>query len=193
MQFTKYDLTYEKRPLTKDIALFVISNSIPKSKEEKESFVRQAFPYKSGELAAQVDSCPVAKLEDLRKAVDFLKRTYEGFRIRHAQLSGIAAVNDTVGPLDDDTAALLIAAGSIAVAAKGYKDGADKVLLSHGILPLVSYEEIKENTFLLIRNIRKDDEIVTGEQDAYIVTPENQVSVNIGIGEYTKKELEKLL
>lgn len=193
MQFTKDDLTYEKRPLTKDIALFVISNSIPKSKEEKESFIRQAFPYKSGELAAQADSCPVAKLEDLRKAVDFLKRTYEGFRIRCAQLSGIAAVNDTVKSVDDDTAASLIAAGSIAVVAKGYTGGADRVLLSHGILPLVSNEEIRENSFLLIRNIRKDEELVKGEQDAYIVTPETQVSVNIGIGEYTKKELEKIL
>lgn len=193
MQFTKDDLTYEKRPLTKDVALYVLKNYIPQNQDEINEFTKLSFPYKSGELAAQSDSCPVARLEDLRKAVDFLKRTYEGFRIRHAQLSGIVAVNDTIKSVDDETASYLIAAGSIAVMAREYKDGSDKALLEHGILPLISDEEVPENTFVLIRNIRNDDGIEPGELDAYIVTPENQVSVNISIGEYTQKELEKIL
>ena len=194
MLFTKDDLTYEKRPLTKDVALYVISNSIPQDKKEIDEFTKLAFPYKSGELAAQSDSCPVARLDDLRKAVDFLKRTYEGFRIRHAQLSGIVAVNDTIKSIDDETASYMVAAGSIAVIAYEYKDGSDKVLLEHGILPLVSDEEIPENTFVLIRNIRTGEKgIIPGELDAYIVTHENQISVNIGIEEYTQKELEKIL
>lgn len=194
MQFTKDDLTYEKRPLTKDVALYVLKNYIPQNQDEINEFTKLSFPYKSGELAAQSDSCPVARLEDLRKAVDFLKRTYEGFRIRHAQLSGIVAVNDTIKSVDDETASYLIAAGSIAVMAREYKDGSDKALLEHGILPLISDEEVPENTFVLIRNIRNDDDgIEPGELDAYIVTPENQVSVNISIGEYTQKELEKIL
>ena len=194
MLFAKNDLTYEKRPLTKDIALYVLKNSIPQNINEMDEFTKLAFPYKSGELAAQSDSCPVAKLEDLRRAVDFFKRTYEGFRIRHAQLSGIVAVNDTVKSVEDDTAALLIATGSIAVIAKEYADDSDKVLLRHGILPLISDETIEENTFVLIRNIRNNDnDLMPGEQDAYIVTPETQVSVNISIGKYKKIELEKIL
>ena len=194
MTFTKGSLSYEKRPLTKDIALRVISKKVPSTREELDEFTTLAYPYKSGELAAQVDSCPVAKLDDLRESVGFLKQTYEGFRIRHAQLSGIAAVDENIEKIDDETAEHLIASGSIAVIARKFEGDSDKVLLRHGILPLISGEELKENTFVLIRNIRNEDTgIETGELEAYVVTPHTQVSVNIKIDNYEKEELNKIL
>ncbi len=194
MTFTKGDLSYEKRPLTNDIAISVIGSSIPQNKEEIAEFVDKSFPYKSGELAAQADSCPVAKLEDIRKRVDFLKKTYEGFRIRHAQLSGVLAVKDIIRDVDDETAEYLIAAGSIAVIAKEYDNDSDKLLLRHGILPLISDEEINEGTFVLIRNIRTEGNgIASGKLEAYAVTASEQVPVNIRIGDYTAEDLEKIL
>ncbi len=194
MAYKKDDLTYEKRPLTKDIALKVITKSIPANKEDIANFTKLAFPYKSGESAAQVDSCPVAKLEELHGPVRFLKQKYEGFRIRHAQLSGIAAINDTVGNISDDTAEYLIASGSIAVIAKGYEGDTDKKLLKNGILPLVSEEDIKTGEFVFIRNIRSEENgIKHGKLEAYTVTSEKQLPVNIGIREYSAKELEKIL
>ena len=194
MTFIKDSLAYEKRPLTKDIALKVISNNIPATKEEFDEFSALAYPYKRGELAAQVDSCPVAKLDDLRESVGFLKKTYEGFRIRHAQLSGILAVNDSIDKIDDDTAEHLIASGSIAVVARKYHNDSDKILLKHGILPLVSDKEVKEDAFIFIRNIRNEDEgIAAGELDAYIVTPNSQVSINIEIDNYDKEQLVNIL
>ena len=77
--------------------------------------------------------------------------------------------------------------------AKGYNEGSDKVLLANGILPLVSDEAFEENTFLLIRNIRHDDALIFGRQEAYTVTFDGQKPADISIRKYTQKELEKIL
>ena len=194
MTFIKNDLSYEKRSLTKDIALVVITGVLPKNKDEIDEFTKKAFPYKSGELAAQVDSCPVQKLDNLLEAVGLLKEKYEGFRIRHAELAGVAAVNANIESIDADTAEYLIASGSIAVIAKGYDNDADKVLLENGILPLVSDEDLEDNTFVFIRNIRNEkDTVNTGDLEAYSVSGKGQVPINISIAEYGNELLTKIL
>ena len=78
--------------------------------------------------------------------------------------------------------------------AKGYDNDSDKLLLRHGILPLISDEEINEGTFVLIRNIRTEGNgIASGKLEAYAVTASEQVPVNIRIGDYTAEDLEKIL
>ena len=191
MLFTYGDLSYEKRPLTDNIALWVITNEFPDNDEKLSAFVRLAKPYKTGEEASQQDACPVVGIKGLREYVDFLKRTYDGFRIRNAQLSAVAAVNGIVDKISGGTAAHLIAAGSIAVIAGGYADGADEVLLDNGILPLVSDSALPEGSFILIRNIRAS--ISGGKTEAYIVTPESKTPVGISLGTYPEDKFRKIL
>lgn len=191
MTFNYNDLSYEKRPLTDDVALWVVTKEFPDTEEKLSEFEKLAKPFKTGEYASQQDACPVVGINGLRDYVDHLKGKYEGFRIRHAQLSAAAAVNGAVSNVSDETAAHLIAAGSIAVIAERYENGADKVLLANGILPLLSDEALPTGTFVLVRNARKG--VSEGRTESYTVTPENDEPVNIGIGKYSDKELEKVI
>lgn len=190
MAYTYGELAYNKRPLTNDIALWVIGKALP-LKEEREPFAQLTKPYKIGEEASQQDSCPVADLSNIRPIIGYLKGRYEGFRIRHAQLSGIVAADEIIDSIDDDDAKFLIAAGSIAVIARGYAKGADEVLLKNGILPLVSDEDLDEDTFVLIRNIRS--QIGGGELEAYTVTPESKTAVKISLGSYDEGQLSAVI
>ncbi|MBO6230873.1 MAG: hypothetical protein J6O50_09930 [Ruminiclostridium sp.] len=187
MLFEHGDISYEKRPLTDNIALWVISNEFPDSEEKLAAFEKLARPYKEGESASQQDACPVTRINELFGYVGFLKRTYDGFRIRNAQLSGIAAVPGVVSDVSDETASYIIASGSIAVIAGGYENGADKVLLGKGILPLVSSENYHTGTFILIKNIRSS--LSGGKTEAYTVTPELLTPAAISIAGYTAEEL----
>ena len=187
MLFEHGDISYEKRPLTDNIALWVISNEFPDSEEKLAAFEKLARPYKEGESASQQDACPVTRINELFGYVGFLKRTYDGFRIRNAQLSSIAAVPGVVSDVSDETASYIIASGSIAVIAGGYENGADKVLLGKGILPLVSSENYHTGTFILIKNIRSS--LSGGKTEAYTVTPELLTPAAISIAGYTAEEL----
>ena len=186
MLFEHGDISYEKRPLTDNIALWVVTNEFPGG-EQLSGFGELAKPFKLGEYASQQDACPVVGLSGLRERVDLLKRTYDGFRIRNAQLSGIAAVPGVVSDVSDETASYIIASGSIAVIAGGYENGADKVLLGKGILPLVSSENYPTGTFILIKNIRSS--LSGGKTEAYTVTPELLTPAAISIAGYTAEEL----
>ena len=189
--FTYTDLSYDKRPLTDDIALRVISAELPDTDEKLSEFGKLAKPYKDGEAASQQDACPVTGIPGLRDYVGFLKKTYDGFRIRRLQLSGVAAVKGSAGDISPDTAAYLIAAGSTAVIAGGYENGADEVLLENGILPLVSARELPVGTFILIKGIRSG--ISGGRTEAYAVTPDSLTPLEISLGSYPAGKLDKIL
>lgn len=189
--FTYGDVSYEKRPLTDDIALRVVSEEFPDTQEKLSGFTKLAKPYKDGEAASQLDACPVTGIPGLRDYVGFLKKTYDGFRIRRLQLSGITAVKGVVDKISGDTAAYLIAAGSLAVIAGGYENGADEVLLEKGILPLVSAQELPAGTFILIKGIRSS--IGGGKTEAYAVTPDSLTPLDISLGFYPAGKLKKIL
>jgi len=191
MEYKYNDITYNKRPLTSDVALIIVEDDLSLAVEKSEEFEKLVRPYKLGELAGQQDSCPVADLSNVIPYIGFLKETFEGFRIRNAQFSGVIAVNGTVDQIDEDTAAYLIAVGSVAVVANKFENGADKILLSKGILPLVSQDKFEKDTFILIRNIKGN--ISGGKQEAYVVTPDSLTPVNVSLGSYNDTELKAIL
>lgn len=191
MKYNYDDITYNKRPLTNDIALGIISNDLTLVENKTSQFKKLTDPYKIGELASQQDACPVTGFTELRDHIDFLKATFEGFRIRNAQLSGVIAIKGSLKNIDENTAAYLISCGSIAVLSEGYESDSDKILLANGILPLISSEELPIGTFILIRNIKKD--IYKGKLDSYIVIPGKLSPVNISLSKYTDKELEAII
>ncbi len=191
MKYNYDNITYNKRPLTNDIALGIVSNDLAEAENKTAQLKKLTAPYKIGELASQQDACPITEFEELRDRIDFLKNTFEGFRIRNAQLSGVIAVKGSIKSINDGTAAYLIACGSIAVIAEGYEDDADKILLANGILPLISSEELPIGSFILIRNIKND--VYKGNLDSCIVIPGKLSPVNISLSKYTDKELEAIL
>ena len=153
MEYKYAELSYNSRDISTDASLYVISDKLPKTAEEREEFEQKAKPYKLGELAAQTDSCPIVNLSFLRERIDFLKRTIDGFRIRNTVLSGIISVDHKITDLTHDTASFLIASGSAAILAKGYDSATKEILLDNGILPLVSYEAIEIGSLILVRNL----------------------------------------
>lgn len=184
-------MSYTKRPLTDDIALIVATKDAAIVKFGNETFKELTKLYKYGELAAQQDACPVKEAPGLLERVGYLKQKIEGFRIRHAQLGGIAAIDGIVDGIDEATAEYLFDSGSIAVIAQGYGNNADKILLSKGIIPLISDESIPEGEFILIRNIRQS--INGGELNAIKVYPDRDEKVSIRIDNYTEAELAKVI
>ena len=64
-------------------------------------------------------------------------------------------------------------------------------LLLNGIIPLRTDEEIKEGTFVFIRNIRRD--ILSGILESYIVTPEQLKPIRIYIDRYDSILLKDIL
>lgn len=191
MNYNYNNISYSKRPLTEDIALYAAANDFSLVETKSPEFERLTKPYKLGELAAQQDACPIQKAEGLKEKVDFLKKHFEGFRIRNAQLSGIIVADGNVSGIDEQTALYLAACGSIAVIAKEYGADSDRSLLSKGILPLISAQTVPVGAFILIRNIRRD--IRSGRLDAYIVHTDGLEEIDLRIAEYTSEELEPIL
>lgn len=183
--------TYSKRPLTNDIALFVAAKDFSLAENKSEEFEKITKPYKLGELASQQDTCPIQSADVLKERVGFLKQHFEGFRIRNAQLSGIIAVEGTVNSVDESTALFLASCGSIAVIAEEFGSDSDKILLSKGILPLVSSEKIETGSFILIRDIKNS--IRGGNTNAFLVFADRLEPVGISIAEYDEKALESVL
>lgn len=191
MTYEYNNSSYSKRPLTNDIALYVAANDFSLAENKSEDFERLAKPYKLGELAAQQNACPIRSAEGLKERVDFLKRHFDGFRIRNAQISAVIATDGAVDEMDDTTALFLASVGSIAVIAREYRSNSDRTLLSKGILPLVSSEKLKSGSFILIKDIRNN--IRGGDTNAFLVFPDRLEPVGIRLGEYDNSALESVL
>lgn len=191
MNYVYNEISYNKRPLTDDIALSIITNDFSLAERKSSEFEKIAKPIKLGEIAAQNDSCPVADLSDFRPCIGFLKKKFDGFRIRNAQFSGIISFNGTIKNIDSQTTAYLAANGSIAIIAEGYENDSDKVLLAGGIIPLISDENPPVGTFILVRNIKRD--ISGGNLEAYKVTPESLIPIDIRFNKYEDGELTPIL
>lgn len=191
MIYTYNGISYNKRPLTDDIALGIVSNDISSAVNKTDEFEKLTKPYKLGELAGQQDACPVARINGLKEYIDFLKRSFDGFRIRNAQLSGIIAFDGYAESIDDESAAFLSSCGSIAVIVKGYKNRTDNILLANGVIPLISSEVLPKGAFVLIRNIKRD--IFSGALESYNVHKDKLEKINISLAKYTEKELENIL
>lgn len=191
MTYKFNNISYNKRPLTDDIAFGVVTNDFALAESQSPEFVQLTKPYKLGELAGQQNACPATQVEGLRELVDYLKKRFEGFRIRNVQLGGIAAINGTIDKIDEQTALFLAACGSFAVIAKEYKSNSDKALLSAGVLPLISQNPIPVGAFILIRNIKRD---IFGEKlEAYSVHSDRLEEIQISLSAFTEKELENVL
>lgn len=190
MTYTYEKIVYTKRPLTDYIALCVVENDFSLARNKSEEFERLTKPYKLGELAAQQDTCPIQKAEELKERVDYLRNNIEGFRIRHAQLSGIIASNEAADEINEQTALFLAACGSIAVIAPEYKNGSDRTLLSKGILPLISKEKIQKGSLILIKDTIRD---IGGKTNASVVFPDRLEPIEISIGKYDNNLLEQVL
>lgn len=191
MTYNFNDISYSKRPLTDDIAFGVVTNDFALAESKNPEFVQLTKPYKLGELAGQQDACPATQVEGLRELVDYLKKRFEGFRIRNVQLGGIAAVDGAIDKIDEQTALFLAACGSFAVVAKEYKSNSDKTLLSAGVLPLISQNPVSVGEFILIRNIKRG--IFGGNLEAYSVHSDRLGEIQISLSAFTEKELEKVL
>ncbi|MBR1864267.1 MAG: hypothetical protein IJ806_09295 [Ruminococcus sp.] len=188
-RYSYEQLEYNKRPLTQDAALYVITDRVP-DKGDKD-YAEQALPYKAGELAAQQDSCPVQDLGHIRERVGYLKGRYPGFRIRNAQFSAVPATAKVIRELDGETADYLIAAGTTAVIAAGYENGTDLLLLEKGILPLRSENAPSTGTFILIKDI--SDGLSGGRLNAFSVTAEDQTELDISLGNYSDEQLRAVI
>ncbi|MCD7741665.1 MAG: hypothetical protein LUI06_05635 [Ruminococcus sp.] len=161
MEYKYGELSYSRRDFLSDTALYVVSDKLPETDEERRKFEQKAKPYKLGELAAQTDSCPIVNLKHLKDRVDFLKRTFDGFRIRNVVLSAVLSVDYKITGIARDTAEFLIAAGSTAILARGYDDVSKKILVDNGILPLVTDEAIENGSLILIRSLENRDSILS--------------------------------
>lgn len=151
MEYKYKDISFNKRPLTEDIALVVVSKETTTAGSV--DFIQKTFPFKAGETAAQADSCPVRKIEWLHELVGYVKTQIDGFRIRNAQLSGIIAL-DGIFSVDGETAEFMAAAGSTSVIAQGYTEEARKILQENDIFPFISDEHFDVNDFILVRGIK---------------------------------------
>ncbi len=159
MEYRYNDLSYKRRDITSDTAVYVVSDNLPETAEERAEFEKKTQAYKLGEIAAQSNSCPIVNLSHLRERIDYLKETIDGFRIRNSILTGIISLNKELTDLDEDIAAFLIAAGSAAIIARGYDNKTKEILLANGILPLISEEEISKDSLILIQNLKDFDHI----------------------------------
>lgn len=161
-------ITYEKRKLTSQILLKVITDDYNQVKYKSEIFEENANIIKQAEMVSQQDACPVKVNHELEHIMDVLRKYYETLRARHTQTAPVAFVEKPLEVSEEDVE-FLLANGSIAVFAKYYEKGTKEKLLDHEILPLVTTENLKNNDYVFIENIIESIEKKQSKLKAFLV------------------------
>lgn len=165
---TYQGITYEKRKLTNQILLKVITDDYNQIKYKSEIFEEHADVIKRAEMVSQHDACPVEVNHELEGIMKVLRRYHEGLRARNTQTAPVAFLEKPVKVSEKDME-FLLANGSIAVLARYYQNETKQKLLNHGILPLVTGESLKKNDYIFIENIIDSIEKKTGKLKAFLV------------------------
>lgn len=174
-QIKKYQymgIQYEKRNLTKDILLKIITKDYGLVQGKSETYTAKAKPLKNSEMVSQQDACPVEVNQELEAVMKVLKRHNEHIRARHTQMSPVFYTQKEFD-IREDNIDFLLANGTVAVFAKDYKKGVEEQLLQHGILPLITKEDLLEDDFIFIENILSD--LKKGEQKVQAYKVENNL------------------
>lgn len=164
-------IRYNKRKLTNDILLKVVTDEIKLVTDKSDEYREKAELIKQGEETSQLDACPVRVNVELREIIETLRRTYEGLRARHTQTAPVLYA-DEISAVSDDDAGFMIANGSIAVLSKNISEEAQKKLLKHHILPIIVDDKVDVGSYVFIRNIVADILDKKAKADAYIVNGE---------------------
>lgn len=161
-------ITYEKRKLTNQILLKVITDDYNQVKCKSEIFEENANVIKQAEMVSQQDACPVKINHELEHIMEVLHKHYETLRARNTQTAPVTFVEKPLEVSEEDSE-FLLANGSIAIFAKYYEEGTKEKLLNHEILPLVTTENFKNNDYVFIDNIIESIEKKQSKLEAFLV------------------------
>lgn len=161
-------ITYEKRKLTNQILLKVITDDYNQVKYKSEIFEENANVIKQAEMVSQQDACPVKINPELEHIMEVLHKHYETLRARNTQTAPVTFVEKPLEVSEEDSE-FLLANGSIAILAKYYEEGTKEKLLNHEILPLVTTENFKNNDYVFIDNIIESIEKKQSKLEAFLV------------------------
>lgn len=161
-------ITYEKRKLTNQILLKVITDDYNQVKYKSEIFEENANVIKQAEMVSQQDACPVKINHELEHIMEVLHKHYETLRARNTQTAPVTFVEKPLEVSEEDSE-FLLANGSIAIFAKYYEEGTKEKLLNHEILPLVTTENFKNNDYVFIDNIIESIEKKQSKLEAFLV------------------------
>ncbi len=161
-------ITYEKRKLTNQILLKVITDDYNQVKYKSEIFEENANVIKQAEMVSQQDACPVKINHELEHIMEVLHKHYETLRARNTQTAPVTFVEKPLEVSEEDSE-FLLANGSIAILAKYYEEGTKEKLLNHEILPLVTTENFKNNDYVFIDNIIESIEKKQSKLEAFLV------------------------
>ncbi len=161
-------ITYEKRKLTNQILLKVITDDYNQVKYKSEIFEENANVIKQAEMVSQQDACPVKINHELEHIMEVLHKHYETLRARNTQTAPVTFVEKPLEVSEEDSE-FLLANGSMAIFAKYYEEGTKEKLLNHEILPLVTTENFKNNDYVFIDNIIESIEKKQSKLEAFLV------------------------
>lgn len=190
MNYSYEETNYNKRSITDNVLIKVISNDYQLVVSKNPVYREAADCLKSAEEVSQSDSCPIVGREELRPVLTALRGRIPQLRARQTQ-TGTAVSTDRLDAVSEEDAAFQIANGSIANIAVSYGKEARAVLLSHGILPLVTEKPLPAGSFLFLENIRRTLE--EGEQKvAAFLVKETLEPVSVRVDFDAKEQLESI-
>ncbi len=168
MKYTYENLEYEKRGITDNVLVKVIGNDYEPVIRKDAAYTEKAASLKYAELTSQMDSCPIVGREELRPLLAALREHIPGLRARQTQM-GTAVATTVLSEVRAEDAQFQIANGSIAHVSVKYDGDSEKVLLAHGILPIITEELLPAGSYLFLENIRESLKKGGGEVKAYLV------------------------
>ncbi len=160
---------YEKRGLTENVILKVVSNDAALPVENPEGFLDLVKDFSDAETVGQQNMCLGGANPEVSAVVPVIRGAYPGVRFRKQQFAKILSVGDVSG-LSEDYAETLLESGSIALVATSYDDESIAALLKFGILPLLSDEPLPVGTSVLIKGIVNDIVLDCKNLTAFTIT-----------------------
>ena len=160
---------YNKRGLTENIILKVVSNDAALPIEAPESFLDLVKDFSDAETVGQQNMCLGGANPEVSALVPAIRAAYPGVRFRMLQFAKVLSIGAAEG-ITEDYAETLLESGSIALIATSFDDASVTALLKFGILPLVSDEPIAVGTGLLIKGVVNDIWLNNKDLTAFVVT-----------------------
>lgn len=191
MKYTYKENNYNKRNITNNVLIQIITTDFELVKLKSDKYVKLAETLKSAEEVSQSDACPIVGREQLRPVLVALRERIPELRARQTQ-TGTAVFTEKLEDISDEDAEFLIANGTIAHVAYSYSDEAIKILLSHGILPLQAGQSIDAGSFIFLEGIRKSLETENKNTTAFLVK-EHLEPISLKVEYENTKQLEYIL
>lgn len=190
MNYSYGEQTYNKRSITDNVLVKVISSNYQLVTDKTEEYSELADCLKNAELVSQSDSCPIVGREELRPIIDTLRTRTPKLRARQTQ-TGTAVSTEALSGITDQDALFQIANGSIANIASSYEPASRDALLAAGVLPLVTAQSLEVGTYIFLENIRQTLDAAQKEITAFLVK-ETLVPIQISVDYENREQLQAL-